>query len=76
VYLKAYQDGKEARGSLGEYFRFYNIERPHQGPGYRTPAEVLASIPVEDTSEGVLQSLSPDPLRSAEPNLNIAPVLS
>ena len=76
VYLKAYQDGKEARISLGEYFRFYNTERPHQALGYRTPAEVFAPIPVEATSTVVLQSLIPDPLVTAEPNLSIAPTLS
>ena len=76
VYLKAYQDGKEARISLGEYFRFYNTERPHQALGYRTPAEVFAPNPVEATSTVVLQSLIPDPLVIAEPNLSIAPTLS
>lgn len=41
VYLKAYEDGREGRAGLGNYFRFYNTERPHQTHGYRTPAEVL-----------------------------------
>ncbi len=76
VYLKAYQNGRDARISLGDYFRFYNTERPHQALGYRTPAEVFASILVEVTSGNVLESLAPYPLRTAEPNLNIAPVLS
>ena len=76
VYLKAYQDGRDARISLGNYFRFYNTERPHQTHGYRTPAEVFTSIPVEVTSEGVVESLTPDPLRIAGPDLNIAPILS
>ena len=43
VYLKAYQDGTEARRSLENYFRFYNTERPHQSLGYRTPGEVHAT---------------------------------
>ena len=30
VYLKAYQDGRDARIGIREYFRFYNTERPHQ----------------------------------------------
>jgi len=38
VYLHAYQDGRDARIGLGNYFRFYNTERPHQSHGYRTPA--------------------------------------
>ncbi|MBF8266562.1 MAG: Integrase, catalytic region [Dehalococcoidia bacterium] len=29
VYLKAYQDGRDARIGISEYFRFYNNERPH-----------------------------------------------
>ena len=76
VYLKAYQDGRDARIGLGNYFRFYNTERPHQALGYRTPAEVFTSIPVEATSRGMVESLTPDPLRIAGPNLNIAPILS
>ena len=76
VYLKAYQDGREARISLGNYFRFYNTERPHQTHGYRTPAEVYTSTPVEDNSKGMVESLTLDPLRIAGPNLNIAPILS
>jgi len=58
VYLKAYQDGKEARAGIGNYFRFYNTQRPHQALGYRTPAEVFAGkaeVPAYD--KGVLQSL-------------------
>ena len=76
VYLKAYQDGREARIGLGNYFRFYNTERPHQTHGYRTPAEVYSVIPVEATNGGMVESLPPDPLRIAGLNLNIAPILS
>ncbi len=76
VYLKAYQDGREARIGLGNYFRFYNTERPHQALGYRTLADVFTSTPVEDTSRGMVEFLTPDPLRIAGPNLNIVPILS
>jgi putative transposase len=76
VYLKAYQDGRDAKISLGNYFRFYNTERPHQALGYRTPAEVFTSTPVETTSTGMVESLTSDPLRIAGPTLNIAPILS
>jgi putative transposase len=76
VYLKAYQDGKEARVGIGNYFRFYNTDRPHQALGYRTPAEVFNSTPVAVTSAGMIESLTPDPLRIAGPTLNIAPILS
>ena len=76
VYLKAYQDGKEAKIGLGNYFRFYNAERPHQTHGYRTPAEVYTTIQVEATNGGMLESFPLDPLRIAGPNLNITPILS
>mgnify|MGYP005639426437 CR=1 FL=1 len=76
VYLKAYQDGRDAKISLSNYFRFYNTERPHQSHGYRTPAEVYCATPVEATSRGMVESLIPDPLRIAGPDLNIAPTLS
>ena len=76
VYLRAYQDGKEARVRIGDYFRFYNTERPHQALSYRTPAKVFTSIPVEATNGDVVESLTPDPLRIAGPTLNIVPILS
>jgi len=76
VYLKAYQDARDARIGLGSYFRFYNTERPHQALGYKTPAEVFISTPVEATNEDMIESLTPDPLGIAGPNLNIAPILS
>jgi putative transposase len=76
VYLKVYQDGRDARIGLGNYFCFYNTERPHQALGYRTPAEVFNSTPVEATNGVMVESLTPDPLRIAGPNLNIAPILS
>jgi len=76
VYLKAYQDGRDARVSLSEYFHFYNTERPHQSLGYRTPAEVFNSTMVEATSAGMVESLTPDPLRIAVPTLNTASILS
>ncbi|MFH1638827.1 MAG: integrase core domain-containing protein, partial [Chloroflexota bacterium] len=76
VYLKAYQDGRDARISLGNYFRFYNTERPHQSHGYRTPAEVYCTTMVEATNGSVVESLTSDPLRIAGPDLNIDPILS
>ena len=76
VYLKAYQDGRDARASLGDYFRFYNTERPHQALGYRTPAEVFNLMPVEVTNGGMVESLTSNTLRIAGPALNIAPILS
>jgi putative transposase len=40
VYIRDYQDGTEARESLGRYFRFYNAELRHQELDNCTPAEV------------------------------------
>jgi len=76
VYLKAYQDGRDARIGLGNYFSFYNTERPHQSHGYRTPAEVYSAIQVEPSNGGMVESLTLDPLRIAVPTLNKAPILS
>ena len=81
VYLKAYQDGRDARVMIGDYFRFYNLERPHQSLGYRTPAEVFIPNPVEANDGGMVQSLildipSTGSLRIAGPSLNIASILS
>ncbi len=76
VYLKAYQNGREAKISLGNYFRFYNTERPHQTHDYRTPAKVYDSILVEVRNGDMVESLTSDPLRIAGSALNIAPILS
>lgn len=40
VYLREYESVIEAVEGIGEWFRFYNHDRPHQGLGNRTPAEV------------------------------------
>ena len=40
VYLQEYGAVEEARRGLGDYFGFYNTDRPHEALGYRTPAEV------------------------------------
>ena len=53
-YLKAYQDGRDSRISLGNYFRFYNTERPHQSHGYLTPAEVYCTTRIELTMGGII----------------------
>ena len=47
VYLKAYQNGTEARRGIGAYLAFYNQERPHQGLGYRTPGQVFLAMSPE-----------------------------
>lgn len=40
IYPKGYDSLKAVRNGLRDYFKFYNEKRPHQGLGYRTPAEV------------------------------------
>ena len=40
VYLKDYLSGKEAWKGLGDYFEYYNTNRPHQSLGYKKPIEV------------------------------------
>jgi len=76
VYLKAYQDIREAKISLGNYFHFYNTERPHQTLGYKTPAEASISTPPGVPNENAVESLVRNKLGMAGSNLNIAPILS
>ena len=40
VYLNPYENIRQARESIARWVDFYNNRRPHQGLGYRTPAEV------------------------------------
>ncbi|MDO8687669.1 MAG: IS3 family transposase [Dehalococcoidales bacterium] len=40
VYLNDYGTPRATRQGLAQYLDFYNMERPHQALGYRTPAEV------------------------------------
>jgi len=57
VYLKAYQDAKEAREEIGRYIRFYNGERPHQSLGYKTPAQEYYAGAIEVVKERMLLSV-------------------
>jgi putative transposase len=40
VYLRDYARVSDARAGIGNWFRFYNQQRPHQSLGNRTPAEL------------------------------------
>jgi putative transposase len=40
IYLKDYASVAELTQALKRYFAFHNVERPHQGLGGLTPAEV------------------------------------
>lgn len=44
VYLNEYQSIPHGRQRLEAYFPFYNMERPHQSLGYRTPAHVYGIL--------------------------------
>ena len=45
VYLKAYDSVAEARRGIGNYFQFYNQERPHYALARFTPDEVYTGAP-------------------------------
>jgi putative transposase len=78
VYLKVYQNGREARISLSNYFRFYNSERSHQSLGYRTPAEVFTPTPttVSTNDRDMVESFASELLVTPGPHLNSVPFLS
>jgi putative transposase len=75
VYLKAYQDGREARTGIGQYFRFYNNDRFHQALGYRTPAQVFIEA-LESVCGGVIESLASATRGVAGSDLKLVPILS
>ena len=39
-YLTDYGSPREARVGIGQYFEFYNTERPHQALNYRRPVDL------------------------------------
>ncbi len=44
VYLKGYETVPDLERGLGQYFPFYNEERPHQALDYRTPRQVYEAV--------------------------------
>ena len=70
VYLKAYQNGTEARKGIGAYLDFYNRDRPHQALEYRTPIEVF-----QEEQVALIAAVETLPL-AAEDSLNLASSLS
>jgi len=40
IYLKGYADGREARAGIAAWIAFYNLQRPHQALGNRSPMVV------------------------------------
>ena len=80
VYLKAYQNGTEARAGVRAYLAFYNQERPHQALGYQTPWDVfqegLQSRYLQDQKEALPSGgTNAFPLIAAD-SLNLALSLS
>jgi putative transposase len=75
-YLKAYQNGKDARIEISDYFHFYNTARPHQALGYRTQGDVFTSIPFEEPEKSVIESLTTSTIDAAGLYLGLAPLLS
>jgi putative transposase len=51
VYLRPAANGIEQRRSLGEFFDWYNLRRPHQALGWRTPDEAYLGEPAAATAE-------------------------
>jgi putative transposase len=39
VYLHDYETVSDARNEISRYFLLYNMERPHESLGYKTPYE-------------------------------------
>ena len=76
VYLRAYQDGMDARIRIGDYLRFYNTRRPHQALEYRTPAEVFTSGTEEDMVQSQTTLASTERSKTASPDLSFASILS
>ena len=50
TYLGECSGGREAKGGIDDYFRFYKAQRPHQALGYRTPAELFNDV-LEQSSQ-------------------------
>jgi putative transposase len=76
VYLKAYQDAREAGTEIGKYIRFYNAERPHQSLKYKTPAQEYFAGLFEVDKEHTLESETsripiPNSFRTAGLHLNL-----
>jgi len=50
VYLYEYETVMQLEKGLGDYFRFYNQERPHQSLCYQAPAQVHFGCPSRPTA--------------------------
>jgi putative transposase len=46
TYIKEYDTGLMLQAGMGDYFHFYNYERPHQSLDYLTPADIHFAVNV------------------------------
>ena len=61
IYLHEIADGFQARRLIGDWVRFYNLERPHAALDGRTPAEAYRSDPPMDMMDKPLRALPTSP---------------
>jgi putative transposase len=54
VYLKDYDNPRQARRSIGEYLSFYNTQRLHQALDYQTPASIYFAKGALSTDKNVI----------------------
>jgi putative transposase len=52
VYIYLYEQVPALREGLGRYFPFYNLERPHQSLGYKTPGDIWRSGQTQTRGSG------------------------
>ena len=72
VYLKAYQNGPEAKAGIGAYLRLYNQERPHQALDYQTPRQVFeAGRLLAEVVAGKKPTTGQEPERRCLPNQEV-----
>ena len=61
IYLHEIADGFSARRLIGDWVRFYNLERPHAALDGRTPAEAYRADPPVDMMDKPLRALPTSP---------------
>ena len=61
IYLHEIADGFSARRLIGDWVRFYNLERPHLALDGRTPAEAYRGEPPVDMMDKPLRALPTSP---------------
>ena len=75
VYLKSYDTIVETKVAIKSFVDFYNHERPHQGLGYRTPADYYLGLVSPDSSpDGYMDNsgkLTTYPQAQQQPLFNI-----